>query len=81
MCFCENRYDKNTEENKKKEIKTDLFSVATHDSRNCFVTSRRSPSKACRDIISNYLQDNFKTRQLRKILGVFLLILLTFSYE
>ena len=32
MCFCENCYDKNTEENKKKEIKTDLFSVATHDS-------------------------------------------------
>ena len=47
----------NREENKKKEIKTDLFSVATHDSRYCFVTSRRSPSNACRDIISDYLQD------------------------
>ena len=71
MCFCENCYDKNIEEDKKKEIKTDLFSVATHDSRNCFVTSRRSPSKACCDIISDDLQDNFKTRPLRKILFFF----------
>ena len=71
MCFCESRYDKNIEENKKKEIKTDVFIVATHDSRNCFVTSRRSPSKACHDIISDYLQNNFKTRQLRKIWGFF----------